>query len=45
VKVWIFKGEVFDKAELAQPAVEGEAQAAAPGVTAPAAATEAPAQA
>jgi small subunit ribosomal protein S3 len=45
VKVWIFKGEVFDKAELAQPAVEGEAQAAAPGATAPAAATEAPAQA
>jgi small subunit ribosomal protein S3 len=45
VKVWIFKGEVFDKAELAQPAVEGEAQAAAPGVTAPAAATETPAQA
>jgi small subunit ribosomal protein S3 len=45
VKVWIFKGEVFDKAELAQPAAEGEAQAAAPGATAPAAATEAPAQA
>jgi small subunit ribosomal protein S3 len=45
VKVWIFKGEVFDKVELAQPAAEGEAQAAAPGVTAPAVATEAPAQA
>jgi small subunit ribosomal protein S3 len=45
VKVWIFKGEVFDKVELAQPAAEGEAQAAAPGATAPAAATEAPAQA
>ena len=46
VKVWIFKGEVFDKVELASPAAaEGEAQAAAPGVTAPAAATEAPAQA
>jgi small subunit ribosomal protein S3 len=46
VKVWIFKGEVFDKGELAQPAVaEGEAQAAAAGA-APAAATEAaPAQA
>src|SRR5258708_19322005 len=44
VKMWIFKGEVFDKVELAQPA-EGEAQAAAPGVTAPAAATAAPAQA
>jgi len=37
VKVWIFKGEVFDKAELA-PAVEAEA-AAAPA--APAAATPA----
>jgi small subunit ribosomal protein S3 len=44
VKVWIFKGEVFDKVELAQPVVEGEA-AAAPAVAAPAAATEAPAQA
>ena len=29
VKVWIFKGEVFDKAELAQAAAEGEAVAAA----------------
>jgi small subunit ribosomal protein S3 len=45
VKVWIFKGEVFDKVELAQPAAEGDAQAAAPGVAAPAAAPEAPAQA
>ena len=45
VKVWIFKGEVFDKVELAQPVAEGDAQAAAPGVAAPAAATEAPAQA
>jgi small subunit ribosomal protein S3 len=46
VKVWIFKGEVFDKVELAQPAAaEGDAQAAAPAVAAPAAATEAPAQA
>ena len=45
VKVWIFKGEVFDKVELAQPAAEGDAQAAAPGVAAPAVATEAPAQA
>jgi small subunit ribosomal protein S3 len=46
VKVWIFKGEVFDKGELAQPAVaEGDAPAAA-GAPAPAA-TEAaaPAQA
>src|ERR1700744_6803776 len=36
VKVWIFKGEVFDKVEVAQPAAEGEAQApqgAAPGPT------------
>src|SRR5271154_442553 len=32
VKVWIFKGEVFDKVELAQPVAEGDAQAAAPGV-------------
>src|ERR1700734_1123605 len=46
VKVWIFKGEVFDKVELAQPAAaEGDAQPAAPAVAAPAAATEAPAQA
>src|ERR1700678_2572066 len=44
VKVWIFKGEVFDKVELAQPVAEGEA-AAAPAVTAPAPVTEAPAQA
>ena len=34
VKVWIFKGEVFDKAELAQQAAaEGEAPAAAPAAT------------
>jgi small subunit ribosomal protein S3 len=46
VKVWIFKGEVFDKVEVAQPAVaEGEAAQAAPAVAAPAAAVEAPAQA
>jgi len=44
VKVWIFKGEVFDKVELAQPVAEGEA-AAAPAVSAPPPATEAPAQA
>ena len=37
VKVWIFKGEVFDKAELETPAVEGDAAAAA-GAAAPAAA-------
>jgi len=45
VKVWIFKGEVFDKVELAQPAAaEGEAPAAG---AAPVPATEAaaPAQA
>jgi small subunit ribosomal protein S3 len=36
VKVWIFKGEVFEKTELEKPA-EGE--------SAPAAAAEAPAQA
>jgi small subunit ribosomal protein S3 len=34
VKVWIFKGEVFDKAQLEQPPAEGEA---APGAGAPAA--------
>jgi small subunit ribosomal protein S3 len=39
VKVWIFKGEVFDKAELAQQAAEGEA---APAPSTPLAA--APAQ-
>jgi small subunit ribosomal protein S3 len=50
VKVWIFKGEVFDKSELAEAAPEGEAaktEGAAPAVTPPPAATpaEAPAQA
>ena len=33
VKVWIFKGEVFDKEDLSKPAPEGEAavaEAAAP---------------
>ncbi|MBV8340791.1 MAG: 30S ribosomal protein S3, partial [Gammaproteobacteria bacterium] len=39
VKVWIFKGEVFDKTELEKTAAEGEAPAAA----APAAAAAAPA--
>ena len=50
VKVWIFKGEIFDQADLAQPAApEGEAaaQAAAPtppaAPAAPAAAAETPA--
>jgi small subunit ribosomal protein S3 len=49
VKVWIFKGEVFDKSELAEAAPEGEAAKteAPPAVTPPPAATpaEAPAQA
>jgi small subunit ribosomal protein S3 len=53
VKVWIFKGEVFDKPQVAASAVEGEAAAApaAPVAAAPAAvvaapvAPEAPAQA
>ena len=36
VKVWIFKGEVFDKAELAQEA-EAESDAAAAAPAAPAA--------
>src|SRR6185312_11272621 len=40
VKVWIFKGEVFDKAELARAEAEGEAAAAA---AAPAPAAAAPA--
>ena len=42
VKVWIFKGEVFDKAQIEQAPVEGEA---AQGAPAPASAAEAPAQA
>ena len=41
VKVWIFKGEVFEKTEAEKPAAEGEA---APGATS-AASTEATAQA
>jgi small subunit ribosomal protein S3 len=41
VKVWIFKGEVFDKEDLAKAAPEGDA-AAAPATDA-AAATAAPA--
>jgi small subunit ribosomal protein S3 len=45
VKVWIFKGEVFDKVQVAEPAAaEGEAAQAAPAVAAPVAAVEAPAQ-
>jgi small subunit ribosomal protein S3 len=39
VKVWIFKGEVFDKTDLEKAATEGEAAAAAaPAPAAPAAA-------
>jgi len=45
VKVWIFKGEVFDKAQLEQAPAEGEAAAAAPVQAPQAAAAEAPAQA
>jgi small subunit ribosomal protein S3 len=41
VKVWIFKGEVFDKQELAPAAVEAEA-AAAVAPAAPAAVVAAP---
>ena len=43
VKVWIFKGEVFDKADLAQAAAEGEGQAQAAPATAPPAPATAPA--
>jgi small subunit ribosomal protein S3 len=44
VKVWIFKGEVFDKAELAQQAAEAEATpaAATPAAATPAAAAGTP---
>src|SRR5215469_3333990 len=42
VKVWIFKGEVFDTAELAQQQAEGEA-AQAPAAAAPAAPAAPPA--
>ena len=41
VKVWIFKGEVFDKAELAEIAGEGDAAQAAQGAAANAAAAAA----
>jgi len=45
VKVWIFKGEVFDKSQLEQTAAPAEAEAAAAPavVAAPAAPAEAPA--
>src|SRR5499433_3263272 len=42
VKVWIFKGEVFDKTELAQALAEGEAAAAPATAAAPAATPAAP---
>jgi small subunit ribosomal protein S3 len=51
VKVWIFKGEVFDKAQIEQAAAEGEAAQGAPAPApavapaAPAASAEATAQA
>jgi small subunit ribosomal protein S3 len=46
VKVWIFKGEVFDKAQLEQAPVEGEAAAQGAGAPAQApAAAAAPAEA
>jgi small subunit ribosomal protein S3 len=47
VKVWIFKGEVFDKAQIEQAAAEGEAAqgAAPPPAQPPAAPAEATAQA
>jgi len=38
VKVWIFKGEVFDKAEIAEMSAEQEAAQAAQGAAANAAA-------
>jgi small subunit ribosomal protein S3 len=43
VKVWIFKGEVFDKAELERAAAEGAADAAAPAAEAPGAEAAQPA--
>jgi small subunit ribosomal protein S3 len=44
VKVWIFKGEVFEKAEIEPPPAEAEgAAAAAPAAAAPAAAPTEPA--
>jgi small subunit ribosomal protein S3 len=45
VKVWIFKGEVFDKAQLEQAPVEGEAAQGAGAPATAAAAAEATAQA
>jgi small subunit ribosomal protein S3 len=45
VKVWIFKGEVFDKAQLEQAPVEGEAAAQGAGAPAQAPAAVAPAEA
>ncbi len=45
VKVWIFKGEVFDKVAVDQAAAEGDAAAPAAVVSVPAAVEQAPAQA
>ena len=45
VKVWIFKGEVFDKTDLEKPAAEGESAAGAAAATPAAAAPATPAQA
>ena len=42
IKVWIFKGEVFDKPELERAPVEADAAASAPAAAAPSAATAAP---
>jgi len=43
VKVWIFKGEVFEKGELEKPAAEGESAQAQPAAApAPAAAATTP---
>jgi small subunit ribosomal protein S3 len=36
VKVWIFKGEVFDKPAVDQPVATGEAAEATPATAAPA---------
>ena len=45
VKVWIFKGEVFDKVAVDQAAAEGDAAVPAAVVSVPAAVEQAPAQA
>jgi small subunit ribosomal protein S3 len=46
VKVWIFKGEVFDKPQVDQPVATGEAaESGAPAASAAAAPAETPASA